>query len=185
MTHDFEADFNFSTTNSADALVRRACHRLVHDCCGVTRATPAEDRHGVDYWVSTPRGRIGLDLKLRRKDYGALRNGPIDCVIELDSHGAGGWLLKAEGGAGLILFACQDTHRVALFDTVKMRTAVLLNLSRWIMAGLAREITTISARDGRRWESRAIVVSADRLTQAIDQLDGNDWPPQENDWESA
>ena len=184
MTHDFDDDFSFSTTSSADALVRKACHRLVCDCCGVTRATPAEDRRGVDYWVSTPHGRIGLDLKLRRKDYGAARGGPLDCVIELDSHGTGGWLLKAEGGAGLILFACQDTQRVALFDAKQMRTAVLLNLSRWIADGRVRELTTESQRAGRLWTSRAIVVSADLLTQAIDRLDGGDWPAPANDWES-
>ena len=185
MTHDFEADFKFSSTSIADALVRRACHRLVLDCCGVTRATPAEDRRGVDYWVSTPQGRVGLDLKLRRKDYGATRGGSLDCVIELDSHGTGGWLLKADGGASLILFACQDTHRVALFDTKQMRTAVLLNLSRWIADGRAREIKTTSRRDGRYWDSRAVVVSADLLTQAIDRLDDEDWHGAANDWESA
>jgi len=70
-------DFKFSTSAAADALVRRACHRLVIGCCGLTRATPAEDRRGTDYWVITDRGRVGLDLKLRRRDYGAKRGGPI------------------------------------------------------------------------------------------------------------
>ena len=28
MTHDFDNDFAFSTGSDADALVRRACHRL-------------------------------------------------------------------------------------------------------------------------------------------------------------
>lgn len=173
MTHDFDKDFDFSTTPAADALVRRACHRLVPDCCGVTRATPDEDRRGIDYWISTPRGRVGLDLKLRRRDFGAGRGGSVDCVIELDSHGSGGWLLKA-GGAGLILFACQDTHRFALFNATQLRTAVLLNLGRWLADGRAREIETTSHRDGNQWASRAIVVSADLLTQAIDRLEDTD-----------
>ena len=178
---DFDKDFTFSTTPDADALVRRACHRLVNDCCGVTRATPAEDRHGVDYWVTTPRGRIGLDLKLRRKDYGAGRGAGIDCVIELDSHGTGGWLLKA-GGAELILFANADTHRCALFHATKLRTAVLLHMARWIADGRVKELNTTSARGGSTWASRAIVVPADLLVQAIDRLDSSDWIGAANDW---
>ena len=147
----------------------------------MTRATPEDDRRGIDYWVTTPNGRVGLDLKLRRKDFGASHGGSIDCVIELDSHGTSGWLLKS-GGATLILFACQDTYRVALFNTKQMRTAVLLNVSRWIADGRAREITTSSHRNGQHWESRAIVLSADLLTQAIDSLDDADWLGAANDW---
>jgi hypothetical protein len=111
-----------------------------------------------------------LDLKLRRKDYGARNGGAVDCVIELESHGTGGWLLKA-GGAALILFATADTHRVAMFEAVKLRTAVMLHLSRWIANGLAKEITTQSNRGNNQWSSRAIVVSADLLERAIDSLD--------------
>lgn len=173
MARNFDSDFSFSETGEAHALVRRACHRLVRDCMGVTRATPAEDRRGVDYWIITPRGRISLDLKLRRKDYGARNGGAVDCVIELESHGTGGWLLKA-GGAALILFANADTHRVALFESVKLRTAVMLHLSRWIADGRVKEINTQSARSGNQWTSRAIVVSADLLERAIDSLDDGD-----------
>ena len=168
MTHDFDSNFDFSSTPAADALVRRACHRLLVDCCGVARATPAEDRRGVDYWVSTPRGRIGLDLKLRRKDYGAGR-GSIDCVIELDGHGSSGWLMKPSAAA-LTLFACIDTNRVAVFRTKELQTAVMLNLGRWLASGSAREISTESARNGRTWANRAIIVNGDLLTAAIDRL---------------
>ena len=180
MVHNFDRDFSFSESDDAHALVRRACHRLIEGCMGVTRATPAEDRRGIDYWVITPRGRVGLDLKLRRKDYGARNGGAIDCVIELESHGTGGWLLKA-GGAALILFANADTHRVALFEAVKLRTAVLLHLSRWIANGNAKEITTQSTRDGNRWTSSAIVVSADLLERAIESLDECDWAANDAD----
>lgn len=180
MTHDFDRDFTFSDSDDAHALVRRACHRLIRDCKGVTRSTPAEDRRGVDYWVITPRGRIGLDLKLRRKDYGAKNGGAVDCVIELESHGTGGWLLKT-GGAALILFANADTHRVAMFEAVKLRTAVMLHLSRWIANGHAKEITTQSNRGGNQWSSRAIVISADLLERAIDSMDECDWAANDAD----
>lgn len=40
----FYRDFSFLDSDDAHALVRRACHRLVQDCTGVTRSTPAEDR---------------------------------------------------------------------------------------------------------------------------------------------
>jgi len=170
MTHDFDRDFKFSDSDDAHALVRRVMHRLVPGCMGVTRSTTAEDRRGVDFWVITPRGRIGLDLKLRRKDYGARNGGAVDCVIELESHGTGGWLLKT-GGAALILFANADTHRVAMFEAVKLRTAVLLNLSRWIANGQAKEITTKSNRGGNQWSSRAVVIPADLLERAIDSMD--------------
>lgn len=173
MTHDFDDDFAFSATCDAHALVRRACHRLIANCRGVTRATAADDRRGVDYWVITSAARLGLDLKLRRKDYGARAGGALDCVIELESHGTSGWLLKA-GGADLILFATADTHRVALFEARKLRTAVMLHLSRWIASGQVKEITTESARGGKYWTSRAIVVPADLIDRAIDALDGCD-----------
>ena len=170
MTHDFDKDFSFSDSVDAHALVRRACHRLIPNCIGVTRATPAEDRRGVDYWVATTTRRISLDLKLRRIDYGARSGGAVDCVLELESHCTEGWLLKG-GGAALILFANADTHRVALFETVKLRITVLRYMSRWIAAGKAKEITTHSTRGGNQWTSRAIVVSADILERAIDALD--------------
>ena len=173
MVHDFDRDFRFSESDDAHALVRRACHRLVRDCMGVTRASTDDDRRGIDYWVATPRGRVGLDLKLRRKDYGAHNGGAVDCVIELDSHGTGGWLLKA-GGAALILFANIDTHRVALFEARKLRTAVMLNLSRWLASGQAKELTTQSSRGGNQWSSRAVIVSADLLAGAIDRIDEGD-----------
>jgi hypothetical protein len=170
MTHDFDNDFAFSESNDAHALVRRACHRLVNDCIGVTRATAAEDRRGVDYWVITPHGRVGLDLKLRRKDYGAKSGGAVDCVIELESHGTSGWLLKS-GGAALILFANADTHRVAMFEAIKLRTAVMLHLSRWIASGKAKEISTHSNRGNNQWTSKAVVIPADLLERAIECLD--------------
>lgn len=169
MTADFDQDFAFSATRNAHDLVRRACYRLIPNCCGVSRATPADDRRGVDYWVTLPSGRRGLDLKLRRKDFGAVRGACVDCVIELESHGTGGWLLK-DGAADLILFAMDDTHRVALFEATKLRTAVVLNLSRWLATGGARKIKTESSRNGAEWESVAIVVPADLLVEAIDSL---------------
>ncbi len=183
MTHDFDIDFNFSTTVAADALVRRACHRLVIGCCGVTRATPAEDRRGTDYWVITDRGRIGLDLKLRRRDYGAERGRPIDCVVELDGHGSSGWLTKPTAAA-LILFACIDTHRVALFDTRQLQVAVMHNLSRWIASGRAREIATDSTRHGCAWTNRAVIIDGELLTAAIDRL-GDSYCDAANDGEPA
>ena len=169
MTHDFDKDFDFSSSAQADALVRRACHRLVVDCCGVTRASAAEDRRGVDYWVSTSRRRVGLDLKLRRRDFGAERGRPIDCVIELDGHGSSGWLMKPSPAA-LVLFACIDTHRVALFEMRLLQTVVVQNLGRWIANGSAKDITTNSTRNGRTWANRAVIVSGDLLTSAIDRL---------------
>lgn len=171
MTHDFDNDFNFSTSAVADALVRRACHRLVPGCCGVTRATPAEDRRGTDYWVRTASGRIGLDLKLRRKDYGAARGASIDCVIELDGRGSSGWLMKPRA-APLILFACIDTSRVAMFETKMLQTVVMQNLSRWIANGSAKEFTTESQhRDGRTWTNYAVIISGDLLASVIDRLE--------------
>ena len=101
-------------------------------------------------------------------------------MIELESHGTGGWLLKA-GGAALILFANADTHRVALFETVKLRTAVVLHLSRWIANGQAKEITTHSTRGGNQWSSRAIVIAADLLERAIDSLGECDWAANDAD----
>jgi len=171
MTHDFDKDFAFSVGDDAHALVRRACFRLIANCCGVSRASPADDRRGVDYWVSLPTGRRGLDLKLRRQDFGARSGGPLDCVIELESHGQSGWLLKP-AGADLILFAMMDTHRVALFETAKLRSAVLVNLSRWLASGQARELETRSQRGQSAWTSKAVIIPADLIESAIDRLDG-------------
>ena len=171
MTHDFNNNFTFANSPAADALVRRACHRLVIGCCGVTRASPEDDKRGIDYWISTGHGRLGLDLKLRTKDYAAGYRSTIDCAIELDGYGTCGWLLKP-GGAHLILFACADTGRVAMFEKKSLQTAVMLNVSRWLSDGSAKEIVTDSKRDGRTWKSRAVIVSGELLTQAVDDLGG-------------
>jgi hypothetical protein len=180
--HDFRRDFDFADTAAAQALVRQTCYRMVVDCCGVSRASPEDDKRGIDYWVSTPRRRFGLDLKLRRRDFNAGRWKPIDCVIELDGHGSAGWLLKAHS-ADLILFATIDTHRAALFHAKQLRTAVLLNLSRWIADGRAREITTASTRDGAVWQNRAFIVNAETLQAAIERQD-DDWrEPANEEWE--
>ena len=169
MTHDFDNDYNFSSSTAADALARRACHRLVPGCCGVTKATPAEDRNGTDYWVRTASGRVGLDLKLRRKDYGAARGAAMDCVVELDGRGSSGWLMKPTAAA-LILFACIDTGRAAMFDTRHLQIVVMQNLSRWIANGSAKELTTESHRDGRSWTNSAFIINSDLLTSAINRL---------------
>ena len=184
MTHDFDQQSNFSTSPAAHALVRRACHRLIPDCCGLTLATQAEDRSGADYWVITPKGRIGLDLKLRTRDHGAVRGRGIDCVIELDGWGSSGCLQRA-GGAELVLFAYADTGRFALFNRLKLRTAVMLNLSRWIADGRAKEVQTTSHRDGRYWKSNAVIISGDLLAEAIDRLDDGDWVEAANEWDPA
>jgi hypothetical protein len=178
---DFAADFAFSTTGAADALVRRACYRTLAGCCGVTRASPAEDRQGVDYWIVTQHQRYGLDLKLRRKDYGRTRGAEIDCVIELESHGTAGWLLKPSG-ADLLLFACADTQRFAMFNAKSLRIAVLFNLSRWMATGRAHQIKTHSQRNGRTWESAAVIVNSATLYDGIDRLDETDWVDAANDW---
>lgn len=170
MTHNFDDDFIFANSIDADALVRRTCHRQIPDCCGVTRASPEDDRKGVDYWVRTTRARLGLDLKLRRRDYRAGRGGGIDCVIELDGYGSPGWLFKS-GGADLILFATFDTRRVALFETKALRTVIMLNVSRWLADGRAKEITTDSSRDTRTWQNRAVIINGDVIAAAIDRLD--------------
>jgi hypothetical protein len=172
MTHDFNEKFSFSTSGPADALVRRTCYRLVHNCAGVARATPAEDRAGVDYWVILPRNRVGLDAKVRTLDYAARQRKPaIDCVLELDGYGQAGWLFKPSA-AQLIMFGCLDTGRVALFLKTDLQTAVTLNAPRWLAQGLAKEIATTSYRDGREWTNRAVIVSADLLTSAIERLTG-------------
>ena len=127
----------------------------VVDCCGVTRATPVEDRRGVDYWVITPSGRVGLDLKLRRRDYAAGGEARSTASIELDGHGSCGWLLKP-GGAHLILFACSDSHRVALFEKRALQTAVVVNLSRWLADGRRKgDRDSVGAAEAA-WKSRAV-----------------------------
>lgn len=177
---DFDADYAFSSNAYADALVRRAAYRLIPGCSGVSRATKAEDRAGVDYWVVTRDRRLGLDLKLRRSDYGAARGASVDCVVELESSGTDGWLLKA--GADLLLFACADTGRFELFAAKDLRIAVLLNLRRWVAAGQVREIVTKSQRHGRTWESRAVIVSADLIREAVDAMDEDHYAEAANDW---
>ena len=61
----------------------------------------------------------------------------------------------------------------------------MLNLSRWIASGSAREITTESGRNGRTWQNRAIIISGDLLAAAIDRLDDGHWIESANDWGSA
>jgi len=102
-------------------------------------------------------------------------------VIELDGYGSSGWLLKPSAAA-LILFACIDTYRVALFDTRQLQIAVMQNLSRWLANGSAREIATDSTHRGSAWTNRAVIISGDLLTSAIDRL-GDGYGDAANDGE--
>ena len=59
-----------------------------------------------------------------------------------------------------------------MFEKKSLQTAVMLNVSRWLSDGRAKEIVTESKRDGRTWKSRAVIVSGELLTQAVDDLGG-------------
>ena len=139
MIHSFNEDFRFSDTPAAYDLVNRVCKAELPYCIGVKRASHFEDKAGVDFWAHMPDGsRIGIDLKLRRKDYGARYGKPLDCVVELDCAGSHGWLNKA-GGAALILFAASDTGRYFMIAADELRAAVITGLPRWIAAGRVHE----------------------------------------------
>ena len=175
MIHSFNDDFRFSDTPAAYDLVIRACKAELPDCIGVKRASHAEDKAGVDFWAHMPDGsRIGVDLKLRRKDYGAQYGKPLDCVVELDCAGLHGWLNKA-GGAELILFAASDTGRYFLVAANDLRVAVITGLPRWIAAGKVHELQTTSkwdkGQDERQWQSKAVAIGSDLILRQIQALD--------------
>ncbi len=175
MIHSFNDDFRFSDTPAAYDLVIRACKAELPDCIGVKRASHAEDKAGVDFWAHMPDGsRIGIDLKLRRKDYGAQNGKPLDCVVELDCAGSHGWLNKA-GGAELILFAASDTGRYFMVAANELRAAVITGLPRWIAAGKVHELQTTSkwdkGQDERQWKSKAVAIGSDLILRQIQALD--------------
>jgi len=175
MIHSFNDDFRFSDTQAAYNLVIRACKAELSDCIGVKRASQAEDKAGVDFWAHMADGsRIGIDLKLRRKDFGAQYGKPLDCVVELDCAGSQGWLNKA-GGAELILFAASDTGRYYMVAARDLRAAVITGLARWMAAGLVHELRTVSQWDkgqvGRQWESKAVAISSDLIQRQIRALE--------------
>ena len=175
MIHSFNDDFRFSNTAAAYDLVIRACKAELPDCIGVKRASHAEDKAGVDFWAHMLDGsRIGIDLKLRRKDYGAQNGKPLDCVVELDCAGSHGWLNKA-GGAELILFAASDTGRYFMVAANDLRVAVITGLPRWVAAGKVHELQTTSkwdkGQDGRQWKSKAVAIGSDLILRQIQALD--------------
>jgi len=175
MVHSFNDDFRFSDTPAAYALVRMACKTYLPDCVGLKRASYAEDRAGVDFWAHMADGaRIGIDLKLRRKDYGARYGKPLDCVVELDCAGSNGWLNKA-GGAPLILFAASDTGRYFMVPADKLRAAVVTGLARWIASGQVHELKTTSTwgkgHGGERWQSNAVAISSELIQRQIQALE--------------
>ena len=175
MDQSFIEDFRFSDTPAAYELVSMACKNDLPDCIGLKRASYAEDRQGVDFWAHMSDGtRVGIDLKLRRKDYGARFGKPLDCVVELDCAGSHGWLNKA-GGAQLILFAASDTGRYFLVEADKLRAAVITGLPRWIAAGQVHEMQTTSTwnkgQGGNQWQSNAVAISSELIKKQIRLLE--------------
>ena len=171
MVQSFTDDFRFSDTPAAYELVSMACKTDLPDCIGLKRASYAEDRAGVDFWAHMADGtRVGIDLKLRRKDYGARFGKPLDCVVELDCAGSHGWLNKS-GGAALILFAASDTGRYFMVAADQLRMAVITGLSRWIAAGQVHELQTTSSwnneQEGRQWKSKAVAISSELIEWQI------------------
>lgn len=175
MIQSFTDDYRFSDTPAAYELVSMACKADLPDCIGLKRASFAEDRAGVDFWAHMADGtRVGIDLKLRRKDYGVRFGKPLDCVVELDCAGSYGWLNKS-GGAALILFAASDTGRFYMVAADKLRAAVVTGLSRWIAAGLVHELKTTSAwnkgHGGSQWQSNAVAISSALIERQIRALE--------------
>lgn len=79
----------------------------------VERANRADDRKGIDYWVTLQSGRvIGVDVKVRDKDYGK-----DDLALETWSvmeKKVIGWTRDANKQTDFILWIWKDTKRCVL-----------------------------------------------------------------------
>lgn len=98
------------TQNIGDIL--RYC---IPGAVDVQRASVADDRHGVDWWVHrTNEKPLGVDVKIRSKDFRAIDSTRDDYALETWSvveRNIVGWTRDAQKQCDYILWFWQDTQR--------------------------------------------------------------------------
>ncbi len=98
----------------------------------VEKATPNEDRHGTDYWVTTKTGnRRSIDVKTRAKEDPELRD---DLTLELWSviqRKVIGWTLDETKETDYILFHWKESGRSCLMSFPELRAVFIKYHTFW------------------------------------------------------
>lgn len=151
---------------AASASVEEILLDAIPGATRVRRATQAEDRSGVDWWVDRGNGHaVAVDLKARATDP-LVAHGADDLALEVWSVVAGGirkrgWTLDANKRADYILWLWMDTGRWCLVPFAMLCTVFRESFGQWMEA--YREWVQTS----ERWQSSCIFVPRKIVWRAI------------------
>lgn len=166
----FGADYDASRRAEKHPAVIAALRDCFPAALQIHRAHQQNDQLGVDVWLEYPGARMcRVDLKIRKDDYGARRGAPMDVLLEISFGDQPGWAMK-ETKADAYLFVCTDTGRAAAFSAKCVRLAVERNLTDWSARFKTIETATSAFDGGAPIISKALIVPADVLTAACEQV---------------
>ncbi|TCW28641.1 hypothetical protein [Gulbenkiania mobilis] len=176
---DFNKDLNTSRANTRHSVVVRAIQEAFPGVLACIASHETNDRLGVDVWLELAGQRpIGVDLKIRAKDYAAATGGPLDCVLELRDAGKCGWSTRASL-CDWLLFVCTDTGRWAAFRHADILAVCTMWGDAFLNHPRCKRITTRTAsRFPHHYarDSLAVAVPADLLQKGNQRTErGGRW----------
>lgn len=138
------------------------------------QASNADDRIGIDWWVTLGNGkRLAVDLKVRAEDWA--NRGKDDLALETWSvvdRQVVGWTRDASKHCDRVLWVWQDTGRWCLIPFPELCDVFQVQWHRWAVSyGTWRQSTT---RNGRRYQSECIFVPRKVVWRAIYNQYGGD-----------
>lgn len=102
----------------------------------VLKASPEEDRKGIDFWVILrDGGRIAVDVKVKAKDYG---DAPLE-ILSVVERAVPGWTVRPDSKTDYAVFIYADTGTVFRVPFQLLRAVTLRNLPEWRMRYRVRE----------------------------------------------
>lgn len=169
-TTNFGDDFAASRNAENHPSVAAALRDCFPAALQVHRAHKQNDQLGIDVFLEYPGGRMyPIDYKIRRVDYAARRGAPMDILLEISFGDKPGWALKPTKAQGF-LFVCLDTGRAAAFAAEAVRLALERNLPDWSSSFKTIDTATSAFDGGEPIISKALIVPADALTAACEQV---------------
>jgi len=162
---DFWERLHFSSTTYNDieqVLIKR------YKALNVFTAHLSNDKQGIDMWVETNGKCVGVDAKVRQKDFGFGDVALEDySVIEKDIPG---WTVDPNKKTDLILFYWANNKRSWLVDFKKLRAATIDNIEKWrVEYKVAKQQT--NTKYGH-YTSSCVFVPITVIKSAIKELEG-------------
>ena len=169
---DFHRDLEYSKTPGADALIRRV---LASRWPGfeIEKACLTDDKAGSDYWIMTQR-RLGIDIKLRRRDCRGFRDrdgNPVDDVcLEIQSAigMSDGWAKQPGRLTDYIVWIWSDSGRSFCLSSHELSQVVRLKETEWLKK-YSRKPATTARGETSTYATQCVFVPMSILNAALSE----------------